>query len=238
MTGPLSYLPRRAEGLPPGQREVRVMPRFSDQPLRPPPPMSPISLRVSCEGSELATVDADRLAAVGRREQIGDLHCVTTWSFRNLRWAGTPMVDLVDELFGDRSAIPAYAVASAADGAAAIFVTEDLLDHGVMLATDLDGEPLGGRHGGPLRLVTPGQYGYKNVKHLQAIDFVAERPASRLGPKEHLRARVDREERHATLPNWILRVPYRLLIVPTAVAAERPLRNRSGPVVSGTRSST
>ncbi len=227
MTSALSYLPRRAAGLPPGQREVRVMPRFSDAPLRPPPPMTPISLQISCAGSALASFDADRLAAIGRRDQTGDFHCVTTWSYRGVRWTGTPMTDLIDELFGDRVAVPTYAVASAADGAAAIFVTEDLVADDVLLATDLDGEPLGPRHGGPLRLVTPGQYGYKNVKHLRAIDFVVERPASRLGPKEHLRARVDREERHATLPSRLLRVPYRLMVIPTALAAERALRKGS-----------
>ncbi len=55
-------------------------------------------------------------------------------------------------------------------------------------------------------------------------DFRKDKPASSVGPKEHLRARVALEERHATLPNWLLRIPYRLTIVPTALAAERGLR--------------
>lgn len=48
-------------------------------------------------------------------------------------------------------------------------------------------------------------------------------PWPRTKSKEHLRARVALEERHPTLPNWLLRVPYRLVIAPTALLAERSL---------------
>ena len=84
------------------------------------------------------------------------------------------------------------------------------------------------RHGAPLRFVSPRQYGYKNVKHLSRIDFRTAEPPSTLGPKEHLRARVAEEERHASLPNWAVRVPYRLTIVPTALAGDRGLRRSPG----------
>jgi DMSO/TMAO reductase YedYZ molybdopterin-dependent catalytic subunit len=92
-------------------------------------------------------------------------------------------------------------------------------------------------HGAPLRLVSPGQYGYKNVKHLIGIDFqdalivnfrdrrpVSTELASTLGPKEHRRGRVALEERHASLPNWAVRLAYRMMIIPTALAGDRGLR--------------
>lgn len=60
------------------------------------------------------------------------------------------------------------------------------------------------------------------VKHLTTIDFRSTKP-SRLG-KEHLRGRVALQERHPTLPSWLVRAPYRLLIPPTAHFAERSLR--------------
>ena len=75
----------------------------------------------------------------------------------------------------------------------------------MLLANELNGEPLPFDHGAPLRLVAPGQYGYKNLKHLQRIDFYPTfRPGS-AGRAEHPRARVDLEERSPGLPGWLYR---------------------------------
>jgi len=218
----VDLLPRRAAGLPPGQREVRTFPRFSDAPLRWPPAVEPISLSISVEGVERRTLTAEDLATYETVEQTGDFHCVTTWTHRALRWRGVRFGDVMADVLGGE--LPPYLVASAADKVSAIYVTEDLAGADVLLATHLDGEPLGPKHGAPLRLISPGQYGYKNPKHLTRLDFRSAEPTSTLGKKEHLRARVDREERHATLPNWAVRFPYRLMIIPTALAAERGLR--------------
>ncbi len=216
-------LPRRAAGLPPGQREVNAFPRFSDAPLRWAPPAGPISLLISVEGVERRTLTGDDLAAYEAIERTNDFHCVTTWTHRGVRWGGVRFTDVMADVLGGD--LPPYLVASAADKVSAIYVTEDLLGDDVLLATHLDGEPLTPKHGAPLRLISPGQYGYKNPKHLIGLDFRSTEPASTLGKKEHLRARVDREERHATLPNWLVRVPYRMIIIPTALASERGLRN-------------
>jgi len=215
-------VPRRVDGLPPGQREVRAFPRFSDKPLRWAPRPTPIELVISVEGEAVASLTAADLDHFDRVEQTTDFHCVTTWTHRGVRWGGVRFRDVVHSVVGGE--LPLHMVAAAADGQAAMFVTEDLLGDDVLLTTELDGAPLTRRHGGPLRLVSPGQYGYKNVKHLVGVDFCAAEPTSTLGPKEHLRARVALEERHATLPNWAIRVAYRLAIIPTALAAERGLR--------------
>jgi len=215
-------VPRRAPGLPPGQREIRAFPRFSDKPLRWAPKPGPIELTISVEGTTVAELTAGALGQFDRVDQVNDFHCVTTWTHRDVRWRGVRFRDVVQSAIGDE--LPRHLVAAAADNQAAMFVTEDLLGDEVLLATELNGGPLTPRHGGPLRLVSPGQYGYKNVKHLIGLDFRANEPESTLGPKEHLRARVDLEERHATLPNWAVRVPYRLTIIPTALAGERGLR--------------
>lgn len=216
-------VPRRAEGLPPGQREIRDFPRFSDKPLRWAPTLGPIELTIAVEGEPIVTLSAADLERFDQVEQISDFHCVTTWTRRGLRWGGVRFRDVIHSVIDGE--LPRHLVATAGDNQSGIFVTEDLLGDDVLLATDLDGAPVDRRHGGPLRLVSPGQYGYKNAKHLVGLDFRAAEPASTLGPKEHLRARVDREERHASLPNWAVRIPYRLSIIPTALAAERGLRN-------------
>ncbi|MEM7285229.1 MAG: molybdopterin-dependent oxidoreductase [Actinomycetota bacterium] len=218
----LDYWPRRADGLPPGQRQVRRLPRFSDKPLRWAPVPGELRLVVSVEGDEVGEIGPAEWGRFDRVDQVGDLHCVTTWSYRGLRWSGFRFVDVVRSVV-DGELAP-YLVVHALDRQSAIYVTEDLDRPDVLLATHLDGEPLSRRHGAPLRLVSPGQYGYKNVKHVVRVDFRDQEPASTLGPKEHLRARVAEEERHSRMPNWAVRVPYRLTVVPTALAADRGLR--------------
>lgn len=201
------------------------MPRFADNPLRPPPDTDRIALTVAVEGATHGVLSGDDLSRHETIEQTSDFHCVTTWTYRNLPWRGVRFVDVVHDLVG--SDAPPYLQAAAADGFAAVFVTADLLHPDVLLATHLDGAPLDRRHGAPLRLVSPGQYGYKNVKHLTGLDFRHDEPASTLGEKEHRRARVAQEERHRTRSNWTLRFPYRLTIIPTALTAEWTLRDAS-----------
>jgi len=41
----------------------------------------------------------------------------------------------------------------------------------VLFAYNLDGKPLAAGHGGPLRLVVPGKYGYKNAKWVRRVRF-------------------------------------------------------------------
>lgn len=230
----LRYWPRRADGLPPGQRLAPAMPRFSDSPKRwaPAAPDRP-TLTISHDGVD-HVLDLDDLERFGAVDTSADFHCVTTWSVQGLRWRGVRLREVVDHVLGTLSPSP-FARAVAADRAAARFVTEDLLADDVLVATHLGGEPLTLRHGAPLRLVCPRQYAYKSAKHLVAIEFVDELPDSAYGPKEHLRARVDREERHERLPNWLLRWPYRVAIPITARWADRALAERPDGVAVRTR---
>lgn len=213
---------RRGDDLPPGQREVRSFPRFSDQPLRWLPKATPIELTISLEGAPVQTFTAIDLDQFEHHDLVSDFHCVTGWTYRGVRWAGVRLRDVARAAIGDE--LPEHAAAHAGDSQSAIFVTDDLLGDNVLLATRLDGAPICRKHGAPLRLVSPSQYGYKNVKHLISIDFVRAEPTTTLGPKRHLRGRVALEERHATLPNWAVRLPYRMMIIPTALAGERGLR--------------
>lgn len=167
--------PRRTSGLAPGQRLLEVMPRFSDNPKKPSPPVPDnVELTIAVDG-------ADRVFDLGQLMALGS-----------------------DEV--------------TADGYRIVLTQEDARGDEVLVATHPDEEELGSRHG-PLRLVSPEQYGYKNLKHLNRIDLRTERP--QLGGKEHLRARVDLEERHPKIPGRLLRWPYRLLVPLTVWIAER-----------------
>ena len=215
------YWPRRAEGLPPGQRLFPVMPRCSDNPFLPPPSgLVEPELEITCEGDALARVNGEILEGLGPREVTAEFHCVTTWSVTGLVWRGVPLREVLAAVGITKAPAP-YVVARGADSCWTAFVSEDVTAEGVLLATHLDGAPLDARHGAPLRLVSPRQYGYKSVKHLASLNFRREQP--RAAGKQHLRARVALEERHPSLPAWAVRLPYRTLIVPTARLSERTL---------------
>jgi DMSO/TMAO reductase YedYZ molybdopterin-dependent catalytic subunit len=103
------------------------------------------------------------------------------------------------------------------DGYRAIVFLEDALQTDVMLADRLDDEPLSLKHGAPLRLVSPQQYGYINAKHLCAIEVHTSAPPIPLNLllfRHHPRARVWREERNGILPTMLVRPIYRSLIGP------------------------
>jgi DMSO/TMAO reductase YedYZ molybdopterin-dependent catalytic subunit len=197
------------------------MPRFSDNPFLPPPsgPAEP-ALEITLEGEVIARVTRDILEGLGSRDVMADFHCVTTWSVTDLVWRGVPLGEVLAAV-GITDPPTPYVVAQGADGCWTAFVWEDVTADNVLVATHLGGAPLDARHGAPLRLVAPSQYGYKSVKHLASLDFRRDRPMA--GSKQHLRARVALEERHPRLPAWAVRLPYRTLIGPTARLSERTL---------------
>jgi DMSO/TMAO reductase YedYZ molybdopterin-dependent catalytic subunit len=86
-------------------------------------------------------------------------------------------------------------------------------------------------HGAPVRLVSPGQYGFVSTKHLCRIELHAAAPDERYHPspivqlglrmvKPHRRARVRYEERHRYLPGWFVRPVYRLARSPLTRAGQ------------------
>lgn len=163
----------------------------------------------------ITQADFDSLERV---EQVSDFHCVTTWSYRGARWGGFRFKDVYQTLIQPRltdNRMMALVAFRAHDKYKSSLLLEDALFDDVLLADRLDGELLSAKHGAPLRIVAPAHYGYKNVKHLQKMEFWQDtssyQPAK---PRfaEHARARVAFEERGRYLPGWIFRYLYRPLI--------------------------
>jgi DMSO/TMAO reductase YedYZ molybdopterin-dependent catalytic subunit len=217
--------------LPPGQRRVDGFPRFGSHLSRPAPavPVDPtIELRGAVtEGFDLPLT---ALSTLPRREVTADFHCVAGWSATDLRWEGVSF-----ETFYRASIEPAlqpgtsvtHVVCRGLDGWESVMTIEDALADDVLIAENLNGHPLDGDHGAPVRLVSPRQYGYVSVKHLCRIEVLTAAPKRAEGPlfRTHPRGRVWEEERHGLLPAWVVRPVYRTLIGPIRFLSARGTRH-------------
>ena len=203
--------------LPPGQHLIRVFPRYGTHFSRPVPDVSGLHvIKVGGAVTRPVEIPIADLAGMPRREILADFHCVAGWSTQGLRWAGVPFRALFEAVI-EPIARPGVSHVRfvGIDGFRSVLTFEDALDDDVMVADHLDGAPLGGWHGGPARLVSPSQYGYKSAKHLSAIELHTTEPAeghvdflTNLGlrlVKPHPRARVAAEERHRYIPAWVVR---------------------------------
>ncbi len=215
--------------LPPGQRALDEFPRFGTHMAYPPPRVLPDhAIAVGGAVAEPFSVPLAALAGLPRREQTVDFHCVAGWSATGLRWEGVPFARFYAEVIEPKlspGAQVTHVTFQGRDGYRSIACLEDVLAEDVLIAEHLDGRPLDGDHGAPVRLVSPSQYGFVSTKHLCRIEVHTAAPESRyhrnrfnhLGLRlvePHRRARVWEEERNGYLPAWAVRVPYRMLIPP------------------------
>jgi DMSO/TMAO reductase YedYZ molybdopterin-dependent catalytic subunit len=205
--------------LPPGQREVPAFHRFGLTQFanRFPKQTANGELRVIGKVAQALHIQ-NVLQGLPRVEQLSDFHCVTTWSFRPLRWEGVRFADFYAQILQPLAAPDPAAILVALrgqDGARTAMLLEDLLAPDVLLADRLNGSPLSIDHGAPLRLIAPAHYGYKSVKHLMQIEFRLPADGYRVSGlrfMDHLRARVALEERGRFFPGWLLRYLYRPFI--------------------------
>jgi DMSO/TMAO reductase YedYZ molybdopterin-dependent catalytic subunit len=217
--------------LPPGQVAIDHFPRFGllKYARRFKTEFDPLGLLVSGEVLNPITLTAENLSSLPRTGQTSDFHCVTTWSRHGLHWGGVRFSDfyrLIVQPKAQPSQEAQWVIFRGQDGFRARLPLADLLADDVLLADSLDGAALTAKHGAPLRLVAPAHYGYKNVKHLKAIEF--QRDAGRFQPPafrfmDHPRARVAFEERGHGVPAWLLRFLYRPVVRPTIRLFERSM---------------
>lgn len=217
------------ETLPPGQHRVDGFPRFGTHGRRPPPeiPFEP-SIEIGGAVSIPFRVPLRELETLPRREVVADFHCVAGWSATDLSWEGVAVETFFHEVI--EPAVPAgtqvtHLVFRGLDGYQSVVQLGDALDAEALLADRLDGRPLEGDHGAPIRLLSPKQYGFMSTKHLCRIDVHTSEPHVRFHPSlrtelalrlvwPHRRARVWEEERHRFLPAWSVRRIYRQLVAP------------------------
>jgi DMSO/TMAO reductase YedYZ molybdopterin-dependent catalytic subunit len=113
----------------------------------------------------------DQLLALPKAEQVSTFHCVTGWIVDDVRWGGVRFRDLLAHAEPLPTAHAAHFV-SAEVPYHDYLTLGDLALPDVMLAYEMDGQPLLQEHGAPVRVVIPDMYGYKNVKWVNQITLL------------------------------------------------------------------
>ena len=132
----------------------------------------------------------DDLQALNKKTQITLHHCIQGWS-GIAEWGGLPVAELV-KLVRPKPDARAVVFYSFGEGVAVndrnangqyydSLSIENALNLQTLLAYEMNYEPLSQLHGAPLRLRVENQLGFKMVKWIQAIEFVAERQVDQSG---------------------------------------------------------
>lgn len=160
-------------GLPPGQHAVRELPvlHVGEVPVFDPQDWR---LRVHGEVEQPRAFGWRAFLALRPVEVHADFHCVTGWSRLGNRWRGVPVGDLL-RLAEPREAARFVRLSDGGQFEAGLSL-EQARSGDVLLAFELDGQPLSAAHGGPLRAIVPQRYGWKSVKWVREIEVCAEDP--------------------------------------------------------------
>ncbi len=107
------------------------------------------------------------------KEIVADIHCVTSWSKFNTKWAGISFKKLF-ELVKPKATAKFLEFLCADDDFTTTVPIEKLQNDNTILALTYEGEPINEKHGGPLRPIIPDLYFYKSAKWVQKINFLKE----------------------------------------------------------------
>jgi DMSO/TMAO reductase YedYZ molybdopterin-dependent catalytic subunit len=165
--GDVEMRPDGRPRVPPGQRVLQALKPMGGEPgsaLR-----QDFRLSISGEVEQSLVLDFAQLSALGLVELPLDVHCVTGWSVLGARFKGVRLSELAAKVRPKPSA--RHVVFEAAHGYTANVPIREALAPDSLVAFELDGQPLRGPHGAPVRGVVPNLYFWKSPKWLTGIRF-------------------------------------------------------------------
>lgn len=135
------------------------------------------------------TLDAEELAAqMPLEERVYRFRCVEAWAMI-VPWTGFPLSKLIEKVKPKAEAkFVRFQTFNKPDQAPGLRdnsypwpYTEGLrMDEAMnpltLVTTGIYGKPLPKQHGAPIRIVVPWKYGYKSIKSIVKIEFVAQQP--------------------------------------------------------------
>ena len=115
--------------------------------------------------------DLEQLKAMPAVEQYSTLECISNEVGGDListaQWKGVSLIDLLNMAGLKDNALDISFFAD--DGYSDSFFLQKATEPWVIVAYEMNGEPLPMNHGAPVRIIVPGIYGMKNVKYLNRI---------------------------------------------------------------------
>lgn len=154
--------------LPPGQRlvtgfpvlDLGYQPMFFEQKYR---------FEVTGEVENPISLTWEEFKKLPKTELTADFHCVTKWSKFDVKWGGVLLKDLLAIVKPKDTA--KFVVQFGMDDYTTNVPLVALEKENVILAYELEGEPLPREHGGPLRMIIPQLYAWKGSKFLKKLEF-------------------------------------------------------------------
>src|SRR5215472_4654422 len=121
------------------------------------------------------TLTYQQLKAMPKQEQVTQHYCIQGWS-GVAKWGGVPMRDIVALVRPSPQARWAVFYSYAEGGEGGRYYDAHKLEHMrhhlTILAYEMNNEPLNELHGAPLRLRNELELGFKQIKWIEAIEFV------------------------------------------------------------------
>ena len=115
------------------------------------------------------------LKAMPKQEQITEHFCIQGWS-GVAKWGGIPMRHILDSVRPQPQAryVAFYSFAGGSEGGRYYDVhrIENMAHHLTILAYEMNGAPVSVLHGAPLRLRCENELGFKQVKWIEAMEFI------------------------------------------------------------------
>jgi DMSO/TMAO reductase YedYZ molybdopterin-dependent catalytic subunit len=119
------------------------------------------------------TLSYAELVAMPKAELLRDFQCVTGWRVPDTHWTGVRLSDLLDRAGVKPEATALRFVSFDGEYTESLTLAQARRSD-VMVAYELEGNPLSSDHGGPVRLYVAPMYGYKSCKWLESIELTAE----------------------------------------------------------------
>jgi DMSO/TMAO reductase YedYZ molybdopterin-dependent catalytic subunit len=157
--------------IPPGQSFAR---RWAIYAALGAPEIKLDSWRLSTKGlvEKQLNLSFDDLQKLPQVKLTRDLHCVTTWSIKDVVWEGVPFRELA-KLTGVKPEAK-WVMFHCADGYTAPVPLEDAMVEDSLVAFKMNGKPISIQQGLPARPFIPHLYGWKSAKWLTGIEFLSE----------------------------------------------------------------
>ena len=134
---------------------------------------------VGPNGEVIGTHTMDEIRELPKTEWTVEHKCVEGWS-HIVTWGGTAFSNFAalyeDEIGPDMADVEFVSMVTPDEDYYVGLDVPSMRNPQMLLAWELQGEPLTSEHGAPLRLATPNKYGIKCIKRVGTIEFTNEQP--------------------------------------------------------------